>query len=291
MKSMTGYGKYESTFEGRKYFVEIKSVNSKYLDFNIKIPRSISTFEEDIKQLIAKKVSRGKIEVNVRIDNYSEVGKDIKFDDILLNQLLTGFNDLALKYNIENNIKMSDIINIDGIVHFEQDLQNIEYIKEELLFTVNEAINKYIEMKTIEGNKIKEDILLKLSILKNNIDNIAQLSYNIIDEYKAKIEKRLNEYIISSDIDKNRILTEIILFADKMTIDEEIIRFNSHIMQFNNGLNTDASIGKKLDFILQEMNRETNTIGSKTNKLEITQLVIDNKGVLENIREQIQNIE
>jgi len=291
MKSMTGYGKYESSFEDRKYFIEIKSVNSKYLDFNIKIPRSISTFEEDIKKLIAKNVSRGKIEVNVRFDNYSEVGKDIKFDDILLNQLLTGFKELSVKYNIENNIKMSDIININGIVSFEQDVQNNENIKEELLSTVNEAINKYIEMKTIEGNKIKEDILLKLSILKNNIDNIEKLSYNIVDEYKEKIENRLNDYITSSDIDKNRILTEIILFADKMTIDEEIIRFNSHIIQFSNGLNSDTSIGKKLDFILQEMNRETNTIGSKTNKSEITQLVIDNKGVLENIREQIQNIE
>lgn len=291
IKSMTGYGKGEYIGENRKYIVEIKSVNHKYLEYNFKLPKSLSIFEENIRKLISAYITRGKIEVSVKFENFSELGKNIRFDDELIKQYLYEFDRISKKFNIENDLKLSNLIQIESIIKLEQSNENNEVILNELLQAVKIAVENFVEMRKTEGSKIQLNIIEKLDNLQKNIEKIEQLSYSVVDEYKEKIEGRLKEYIDESKIDNSRILTEIIIFADKMTIDEEIIRFKSHINQFRNELNNDNSIGKKLDFIVQELNRETNTIGSKTNSLEITNLVILNKSIIENIREQIQNIQ
>ncbi len=291
IKSMTGYGKGEFIGENRKYIVEIKSVNHKYLEYSFKLPRSLSIFEDNIRKLLSTYITRGKIEVNIRFENFSDLGKNIRFDDELIKQYLSEFDRISEKFNIENNLKLSNLIQIDNIMKLEQSDENNEVILNELLNAVNIAAENFVEMRKVEGNKIGLNLIEKLANLQKNIEEIEKLSYNVVDEYKEKIEGRLKEYIEENKIDNNRILTEIIIFADKMTIDEEIIRFKSHINQFRNELKNENSVGKKLDFIVQELNRETNTIGSKTNNLEITNMVILNKSIIENIREQIQNIQ
>lgn len=291
MKSMTGYGKGQFYENDRKYIVEIKSVNSKYLDVNIKLPNVLCVFEEDIRKNIAGTISRGKVEVSVVLENYSDLGKQIYFDEKFLESFLSEVSNISKKYNIKNDVKMSDIIALSGIVETKTNEESEQVLKQELMKAVNDAINNFLQMRQQEGQQIKDDIIRKIETLQANVEMIEKISYNIVDEYKNKIESRLQKYIHEKDIDKTRLLTEIVIFADKMTIDEEIIRLKSHINQFKKEVNNVGAIGKKLDFIVQEMNRETNTIGSKTNNLEISNLVIDNKGILENIREQIQNIE
>ena len=291
MKSMTGYGKGQFYENDRKYIVQIKSVNSKYLDVNIKLPNVLCVFEEDIRKNIAGTISRGKVEVSVVLENYSDLGKQIYFDEKFLESFLSELSNISKKYNIENDVKMSDIIALKGIVETKTNEDSEQILKQELMKAVNNAINNFLQMRQQEGQQIKDDILRKIATLQANLEIIEKISYNIVDEYKTKIESRLQRYIHEKDIDKTRLLTEIVIFADKMTIDEEIIRLKSHINQFIKEVNNVGAIGKKLDFIIQEMNRETNTIGSKTNNLEISNFVIDNKVILENIREQIQNIE
>lgn len=291
MKSMTGYGKGQYYDKQRKYVVEIKSVNSKYLDINIKLPKALSMFEEDVRKGISTCISRGKIDIIASFENSSNIGRKMYIDENIFENLLSETDRISKKFNIQNNITMSNIIDLDGVINFVNDEENQEILKVELITALREAIDNFIQMRALEGEQIKADILKKIEILQSNIELIEKLSYNIVDEYKNKIESRLQQYILEEDIDKARILTEIIIFADKMTIDEEIIRLKSHIKQLIKEVNSPGAIGKKLDFIIQEMNRETNTIGSKTNKLEITDLVIANKAILENIREQIQNIE
>ncbi len=291
MKSMTGYGKGQFYDNERKYIVEFKSVNSKYLDVNIKLPKALSMFEQDVRTAVASCISRGKLEIIVTFENYSVLGKKMHIDEAFFDNLLLETKRISEKFNIQNDIKMSDIINFEGVIDFVNDDESNEILKSELIISLNKAIENFIQMRTAEGEQIKLDILKKLEILQTNIEMIEKLSYNIVDEYKNKIEGRLQKYMQEKDIDHSRILTEIIIFADKMTIDEEIIRFKSHILQFTKEIKTSGAIGKKLDFIIQEMNRETNTIGSKTNNINITNLVIVNKAILENIREQIQTIE
>lgn len=291
IKSMTGYGKGEFIGENRKYIVEVKSVNHKYLEYSFKLPKSLSIFEDNIRKLISTYITRGKIEVSVRFENFSEIGKNIRFDDELIKQYLSEFNRISEKFNIENDLKLSNLIQIDNIMKLEQSNENNELILNELLQAVKIAVENFVDMRRAEGDKISSNLIEKLDVLQENIQKIEELSYNIVDEYKEKLESRLKEYIDENKIDNNRILTEIIIFADKMTIDEEIIRFKSHINQFRNELKNENSVGKKLDFIIQEMNRETNTIGSKSSSIEITNLVVEIKTQIEDIREQIQNIE
>ena len=291
MKSMTGYGKGQFYENDRKYIVEIKSVNSKYLDVNIKLPNVLCVFEEDIRKNIAGTISRGKVEVSVVLENYSDLGKQIYFDEKFLESFLSEVSNISKKYNIKNDVKMSDVIALSGIVETKTNEESEQVLKQELMKAVNDAINNFLQMRQQEGQQIKDDIIRKIETLQANVEMIEKISYNIVDEYKNKIESRLQKYIYEKDIDKTRLLTEIVIFADKMTIDEEIIRLKSHINQFKKEVNNVGAIGKKLDFIVQEMHRETNTIGSKTNNLEISNFVIDSKGILENIREQIQNIE
>ena len=290
IKSMTGFGKYSASFENREYQIEIKSVNHRYLDISIKMPRTISYLEEDIKNCISKKLKRGKVDVFITFENNSSEGKNIKINTEIAKLYIDELKRLAEEENINSNIEVTEISKYPDVlsIHNEQD---DEIIKQETLEAVNVAVNHLINMREIEGNKISIDLLNRIQDIKQKITEISSLSTGLIKDYVVKLEARIKELLQNQEIDESRLAQEVVIYADKCSVEEEITRLDSHISQFSNLLNSNEAVGKKLDFIIQEMNRETNTIGSKANNLEITNDVIDIKTQIENIREQVQNIE
>ena len=290
IKSMTGYGRAKLSKDDREYQIEIKSVNHRYLDISVRIPKQLSYLEETIKKEIAKKVKRGKIDVFVTFENNSLEGKEIKINTELAKAYIDELKKLAEKENILSDIQVTEISKYPDVLNI-QSSQDDEKITKEVLETITIATDNLVQMRETEGNKISEDLLKRLNTINKKVEEIAKLSTGLIEEYVVKLEERINEILKNQEIDKTRLAQEVVIYADKCSIEEEVTRLNSHISQFKNLLNSDEAIGKKLDFIIQEMNRETNTIGSKANNLEITNGVIDIKTEIENIREQVQNIE
>lgn len=291
IKSMTGYGRANIEENLRKYQVEIKSINHKYLDISVKMPKQISYLEESIKKEISSKIKRGKIDVFINFENDSNEGRKIKINTELAKMYIKELKELAQKEDILADIQVNEIAKYPDVLEIQND-QEDETIKQELIKTVEQATEKLIQMRSIEGNKMAEDILIRLNQIDEKVKEISKLSTGLIEEYVVKLEERIKQLLKEEqDIDKNRLAQEVVIFADKCSIEEEVTRLNSHISQFKELLSSDEPIGKKLDFIIQEMNRETNTIGSKANNLEITNYVVDIKTELENVREQIQNIE
>ena len=291
IRSMTGYGKQSLIVEKREYQVEIKSVNHRYLDINIKLPKSISYLEDTIKKEISAKIKRGKIDVFITFENNSQEGKNITINKELAKLYIEQLKELAQEEKILNNIEVMDIAKLPDILIVKNDEED-EKIQNELIEVVQGAISKIIEMKNVEGSKIEQDLLQRIDKIENKIMEISAKSTGLIEEYVVKLEKRIKEILKTEELDKSRLAQEVVIYADKCSIEEEVTRLKSHIYQFRNLIsNNNETIGKKLDFLIQEMNRETNTIGSKANNLEITNGVIDIKTELEDIREQIQNIE
>ena len=292
IKSMTGYGKAVLNIESRKYQVEIKSVNHRYADINIKMPRTLFGFEEIIKKQINAKIKRGKIDVFITFENNSQEGKIININQELASIYIEQLKKLAEQENILSDIQVIDIVKLPDVLNVKID-EIDEKIKEELTKVVEEAINNICEMKEIEGKKIAEDLYKRIIKIEEKIQEISKKSTGLIEEYVVKLEKRIKEILKIEEVDETRLAQEIVIYADKCSVEEEITRLSSHIYQFKNILNNPEkeTVGKKLDFIIQEMNRETNTIGSKANNIEITDAVIDIKTEIEDIREQVQNIE
>lgn len=291
IRSMTGYGKGILSIEGREYQLEIKSVNHRYLDINIKMPRTLSYLEEVVKKEISEKIKRGKVDVFVTFENNSQEGKNININKELAKIYINQLKELAEEENISSKIEVIDIARFPDILTIKIDEKD-EKIRNEIIQVTKEATDKIIEMKSIEGQKIAQDLLARIEKIENKIEEISKKSTGLIEEYVVKLEKRIKEILKTEEVDKTRLAQEVVIYADKCSIEEEITRLKSHIYQFKNLIaDNNETIGKKLDFIIQEMNRETNTIGSKANNLEITNGVIDIKTELEDIREQIQNIE
>ena len=292
IRSMTGYGKQNLSVEGREYQIEIKSVNHRYLDINVKIPKAISYLEETIKKEISNKIKRGKIDVFVSFENNSEEGRKIEINKQLAKLYIEQLKELAQEEKIESNIEVMDIAKIPDVLTIKVDEENSK-IKDEIKQVTQGAVTRILEMKNIEGEKIAQDLLQRIRNIQSKIVEISAKSTGLIEEYVVKLEKRVKELLKNDEVDKSRLAQEVVIYADKCSIEEEITRLKSHIFQFENLIsnNQDGAIGKKLDFIIQEMNRETNTIGSKANNLEITNGVIDIKTEIEDIREQVQNIE
>lgn len=290
IRSMTGYGKQSLNVDGREYQIEIKSVNHRYLDINIKIPKTLSYLEETVKKEISEKIKRGKVDVFITYENNSKEGRNITINKELAKLYIEQLKELAEEEKISSNIEVMEIAKFPDILTIKADEED-EKIKQEIIQVTTEATNKIVEMKAIEGEKIAQDLLQRISKIENKIMEISSKSTGLIEEYVVKLEERINEILKNQEIDKTRLAQEVVIYADKCSIEEEVTRLNSHISQFKNLLNSNEAIGKKLDFIIQEMNRETNTIGSKANNLEITNGVIDIKTEIENIREQVQNIE
>ena len=282
IKSMTGFGRAKFDVDGRQYIVEIKSVNNRYCDISVKIPRAISYLEEKVKAEVAKAVSRGKVDVFITFYNNSTKGRTIKFNSELAEVYINELKKLAEKNNIYQDIQVTDISKFPDVLLIEND-EDEELIWKELQNPLNEALNNYTEMKKAEGLKLYEDIDKRINNIESIVNKISENSTRLIQDYIVKL-------VNTENIDENRLAMETVIYADKSSVEEEITRLKSHIIQFRNLINENVS-GKKIDFLIQEMNRETNTIGSKSASIDITNMVIDIKTELEDIREQVQNIE
>ncbi|MFR2570441.1 MAG: YicC/YloC family endoribonuclease [Clostridia bacterium] len=290
IKSMTGYGRADKKVELRDYQIEIKSVNHKYLDITIKMPKNISHKEEEIKKLVKSKLHRGKIDILVTFTDNSVENKKITLNTDLAKIYINQLRELAQEEKIWSDIQVTDIAKFPDVLIVENN-QDDEMLEQELQEVTMQALNQLIEMRRNEGNKIAEDLQKRIGEIKEKVENISNLSTGLIENYIVKLNARIKELAQDCEIDENRIAQEVVIYADKCSVEEEVTRLNSHISQFKELLKSDENVGKKLDFIIQEMNRETNTIGSKANSLEITNEVINIKTQLENIREQVQNIE
>ncbi len=290
IKSMTGYGKANLSENLKEYQVEIKSVNHRYLDISVKMPRVLSYLEEEVKKEISSRIKRGKVDVFITFQNNSAEGKEIKINAPLAKIYIDELRKLAKEENLLANIEVTEISKFPDVLTIQND-QEDETIKEELLKVVGKASQNLVQMRKQEGIKIAEDLLLRIESIQEKVKQISVLSTGLIEEYVVKLEGRMKEILKNQEIDEARLAQEVVIYADKCSVEEEVTRLKSHISQFKKLLKEEESIGKKLDFMIQEMNRETNTIGSKANNLEITNQVIDIKTELENIREQIQNIE
>ena len=290
IKSMTGFGRSNLLENSREYQVEIKSVNHKYIDINVRMPRNISFLEDEVRKIISSRIKRGKIDVFITFDNYSEEGKNIRINKEIAKVYIESLKELAREEKLNNNIEVTEITKLPDVLVIKNN-EDEEILKIELSKAVNNAVDKLIEMRKTEGLKMSEDALNRIAIIEGKVKEISELSTGLIDEYVVKLEARIKELLKTDEVDRTRLAQEVVIYADKCSVQEEITRLNSHIEQFRQLIKSESAAGKKLDFIIQEMNRETNTIGSKANNLDITNRVIDIKTELEDIREQIQNIE
>ena len=291
LRSMTGFGRSKYENEGREYLIELKSVNNRYGDINIKMSREISFLEEKVKKTIASAISRGKIDVFITFTNNSEKGKNIKINTELAKKYIQELKNLQKETNVIDNIGIIDISKMPEVLKLKVEDEDEDLLWNELSNCLNNALANFIKMRETEGEKIKEDLQNRINSISEMVKQISKISTGLVEEYIVKLEKRVNELLKTTVVDESRLAQEIVIYSDKCSVEEELTRLNSHLFQFINMLNEEKPIGKKLDFLIQEMNRETNTIGSKANNLEITNLVVEIKTEIENIREQVQNIE
>ena len=290
MKSMTGFGRASLESNGKNYIIEIKTVNNKYSDITVKSPKRLSFMEDKIRKQIANRITRGKVEVSVSFFDFSNKSKNVVLNKEIAKEYIKQLREIADENNLSENISVVEIAKLPDILN-SIDSDNDEEIASETLQCLNMALDSLIEIRKTEGENIKQDLLVRIERVQNLVDKIAENSKGIVEEYVSKLEKRVKEILKTDVVDENRIAQEAVIYADKTSIEEELTRLNSHIVQFKELVNSDGPVGKKLDFMIQEMNRETNTIGSKAGSGEITKAVIDLKVELEDIREQIQNIE
>lgn len=292
IRSMTSFGRSNSE-EGKKrvFTVEMKSVNSRYLDVNIRMPKSIISLEEEIRKMISNSLNRGKVDVFINIKNYNEGAGVPKVDINLAQGYLQCLKEIEEKLNIKNDISVMQIARFPEVITMIEEEDKIDEIWEELKPLISSSLDMMINMREVEGEKLKEDILIKINQIEDLVSKVEEFADSIPKVFKQKLEERLKDLLGNVEVDENRIATEVCILADKATVDEEIIRLNSHINQVRETLKLNEPIGRKLDFIVQEMNRETNTIGSKSSDIKMTNIVIDIKNILEKIREQVKNIE
>ena len=292
VKSMTGFGRAQSE-EGKKYLIslELKSVNNRYLDINIRSPKFMISIEDEIRKTISKRLSRGKVDVFINYKSYDSNDIVPKLDVNLAKKYYDCLKELEDTLGITDDITVSKISKYPEVLTLQVEEANLDEIMLDLRPILNKSLDMMVEMREIEGEKLKEDIILKLSEIESEVKIIEGMAQEIPKQYKKKLNERIIELTKGIKLDEERIAQEIAIFADKASVDEEITRLYSHLNQMRKTLALSEPIGRKLDFIIQEMNRETNTIGSKANDMDMTNTVINIKNTIEKIREQVQNIE
>lgn len=290
--SMTGYGKGEHNDGKRCITAEIKTINNRYCDINIKTPRHLRFFEDNIRKILKKSIQRGRIDVYLNIDYISESDTVIVPNLCLAKQYKHAIDEIKEELNIQDEISLDTIIKFQDVLVAVEDKADEDELRLCVEAAVTGAVNNLISMRIKEGDQLECDIRFSMAKILELMEEISKHSETIVAEYKEKLESRIKELLGNNyDLDENRLYNEIVFYSDKSDINEEIVRFNSHMKQLDNSLQAGGSIGRKLDFIIQEANREINTIGSKIGNLNIIQIVIEVKNLLEKIREQIQNIE
>lgn len=291
IKSMTGFGRCEVADEKRKFTVELKSVNHRYLDVNIKTPKKLNFFESTIRNLLKEYIERGKVDVYITYEDYTEDNYTLRYNSALAAEYLGYLNSMAEEFHLDNDIRVSTLSRYpDVLVMEEQDIDEKE-LWSGLEKALRGACEQFVESRVKEGEALRNDLLDKLDAMLSDVDFIEERSPQIMKEYRTRLEEKIQEILGDRQIDDSRIATEVTIYADKVCVDEETVRLRSHIITTKDTLIAGGSIGRKLDFIAQEMNREANTILSKANNIEISDVGINLKTSIEKVREQIQNIE
>lgn len=291
IKSMTGFGRCEVEESNRKVTVEMKSVNHRYLDVNIKMPKKLSFFESSIRNELKNYVQRGKIDIFITYEDFSENNVCIKYNKDLAAEYLKYLRDMSEEFGLDDDIRVSTLSRYPEVFSMEEQMVDEEEIWKVLSKAIDGAAENFVETRIKEGKNLAEDLIAKLDNMLEHVAFIEERSPQLMDEYRKKLEERVKELLGDASVDENRLLTEVTIFADKVCVDEEIVRLKSHIETTKQTLIDGGSIGRKLDFIAQEMNREANTILSKANDLDISNRGIELKTEIEKVREQIQNIE
>ena len=291
IKSMTGFGRFESVTDTCKISVEIKAVNHRYLDLGIKMPKKFNFFESAMRGLLKDYIQRGKVDVFVTYEDYTEEKVSLKYNSSLATEYMDNFKKMAEQFGIENDVKVSMLARCPEVLSMEQVPEDEDQMWALLSDALRHAAENFVETRVREGENLKSDLIGKLDNMLSLVDFIETRSPRVIEEYRKKLEDKVKDMLQSTTIDESRILTEVTIFADKICVDEETVRLRSHIEGMKKELLKGGSVGRKLDFIAQEMNRESNTILSKSNDMEISDQAIILKTEIEKVREQIQNIE
>ncbi len=291
VRSMTGYGRGEHMAEERKFTVEMKSVNHRYNDMTIKLPRSLASLEDKIKKRIMRDVFRGKTDVYISFETFSAADVDVKLNEALAAAYIEKLNLMEEKFDLVGGNKLELAAKFPDVITVEKAQQEEAVIWEALAPALDEAVEKFVAMRTVEGENLKKDILLKGERIKTLVAEVKERSPLVVVEYQEKLNNRLKDLLGGVDVDPQRIATEVAIFADRGCVDEEVTRLESHLVQLKDILEGGGQVGRKLDFLIQEMNRESNTIASKANDIQIVKATIELKSEIEKIREQIQNLE
>lgn len=288
---MTGYGRAQKILGGRDILVEIRSVNHRYYEYSSRIPRTYGYIDEKLKALLKTLISRGKVEISVNINNIEAKDSEISINKAVAEGYINALRNVSGELGLKDDLVLSKLIKLPEIFIVQKTPDNQEQIWNDVSEVANEALNNFVQMREVEGEKLKSDVIQKADSILKMISKIEEISPQTVENYRNKLYQKISEILENKDIDEQRIITESAIFAEKIAVDEETVRLRSHISQLKSMFESNESIGRKLDFIVQEMNREVNTIGSKAQDLNITKIVVDMKAEIEKIREQIQNIE
>ena len=291
IKSMTGYGRAVATVGGREFTVELRSVNNRYLDCTVKLPRALSFAEDTVKQAVKASVSRGKVDVFVTMKSENADDTTITLNKTVLEGYLNAMRQMVAEYAVRDDISVSTVSRLPEVFSVEKPQVDEEQLQKDLMDVVAQALAGYDAMRCTEGQALDADLRSRGNTILELVSQVEAGNAQTVIDYRARLEAKLKEVLESTNIDESRILTEAAIFADKVAVDEETVRLRSHLAQMNEMLTSGGAVGRKLDFLLQEMNREANTIGSKCTDVKLARVVVDIKAELEKIREQTQNIE
>lgn len=291
IRSMTGFGRGQSEGAGLNFTVEIKSVNSRYFEFFCRLPKGYLFLEDKLKSYTAQRVSRGKVEMYVTVESGTDDNITVELNEAYADAYIKALHTLSEKYSLPMDVSAASFIGNSDMFKVTKSELDEEEITSAVLCAAGQAIDAFIAMRETEGQKLFDDVLSRTEFILQKVAFIEEESPASIELYRRKLEAKITELLGSADFDENRIITETAIYADKVAVAEETVRLRSHISQLTQMMSTEGAIGRKLDFIVQEMNRETNTIGSKAQNITIAQAVVDIKSEIEKIREQIQNIE
>lgn len=291
IKSMTGFGRCEISEAERKFTVEMKGVNHRYLDVNIRMPKKLNFFESAIRSLLKQYVQRGKVDIFISYEDLSESQVALKYNEALAVEYLKYLKQMEETFGLENDIRVSTLSRYPEVITMEEQEADEDEVWNGLKKAVEGACRQFVETRASEGEQLKQDLIVKLDGMLDKIAYIEERSPQIVAEYRVKLEEKVKEMLADTQLDEGRIASEVVIYADKICTDEEVVRLKSHIKHMRDTLSTGEGVGRKLDFIAQEMNREANTILSKANDLEVSNHAIDLKTEIEKVREQIQNIE
>ena len=291
IKSMTGYGRAVETVNGREFTVEVRSVNNRYLDCSVRLPRIVSFGEDAVKQAVKASISRGKVDVYISL--HTEGGEEVQItlNKNVLEGYLKAMGQMVSEYGVENDISASALSRLPEVFAVDKPKVDEEALLQDLMGIVHKALEGYDAMRCTEGQALDRDLRSRGQTILELVAQVEQGNAQTVTDYRARLEAKLREVLENTAIDESRILTEAAIFADKVAVDEETVRLRSHLQQMNTMLDGGGAVGRKLDFLLQEMNREANTIGSKCTDVKLARIVVDIKAELEKIREQTQNIE